>query len=170
MRVIGFTGPAGCGKTTAAKYLENKYGVPSIKSFAAPMKRCLMDLFKFTPEQLYTLEGKEALDPRYGVTPRLVMQRFGTEFVRSTVPNLWVILMEQSIINHPIGVILIDDCRFEDEATLIRKYGTLVHITDRCLVKHDHKSESGVQLMDGDIVVQNTGTLEDFYSELDKIA
>ena len=87
--LIGFTGPAGCGKTTAAALLKNLIektdsGIRAtgLASFAGPLKNCLATLFQFTDAQLCTMEGKEAVDERYGVTPRLVMQRFGTEFIR----------------------------------------------------------------------------------------
>jgi len=168
-RLIAFTGPMGCGKTVAAEYLvENGPGEGVVQSFADPLKKCVGDLFSFSHRQLYTLEGKNTIDDRYGVSPRLVLQRFGTEFVRTTVPTLWEILMEQKVRSTEAHYkIYVDDCRFEAESALIRRLGgTVVHITGRCLVASDHKSEAGVEVLDGDIVIDNSGTEEEFLNKI----
>jgi len=135
-----------------------------------PLKKCLKDLFDFSDHQLKTWEGKEAIDPRYGVSPRSVMQQFGTEFVRKTVPGLWEHLMKVDIERFS-GNHAIDDCRFPTEAQLARDMGgVVVHITGRKGGKVykkkwwerflNHKSERGVKVMPGDIVIDNTGGLE----------
>jgi hypothetical protein len=166
-RVLAFTGPKGCGKTTAAEILV-EYSW-TLCSFAEPLKKCLKDLFQFSDEQLYTLAGKEAVDIRYGVSPRRVMQVFGTEFVRNVVPDLWVILMQENLIKYT-GNITIDDVRFEDEAALVRSFGGIVvHIVGRGTYSKDHKSEAGVQIKEGDFCLQNTGTKTELKAEISEI-
>ena len=158
-KLIAFAGPAGSGKSTAAEVLGG-----NILSFAAPLKKCLLDLFQFKPEQLYTLAGKEAVDERYGVSPRTVMQKFGTEFVREVVPNLWEILMKQELGKFSKeSLVVIDDCRFPAEVDLVRNEGgVVVHITGRSLISSTHKSERGLKIYSEDIVIDNSSTLEDF--------
>lgn len=168
-KLIGFTGLAGSGKTTAANILrdllsnEKRARLVVVKSFAGPLKDCLLTLFDFEYEQLYTMEGKETIDERYGVTPRLIMQRFGTEFIRTTVPNLWEILMEENIVrcgDSETGII-IDDVRFEPEADLIRSMGgRVVHIKGRGGIDSDHESEAGLKIKDQDFTINNKGDMD----------
>lgn len=159
-KLIAFTGPMGSGKTVAAEVCREQHkGV--VLSFATPMKKCLKDLFNFEHNQLYTLDGKNSVDKRYGVSPRTIMQKFGTEFIRNTVPDLWVKLMEERIWHYRRDQnVFIDDCRFEDEAALIRRLGgTIVHIRGRCACESDHKSESGLHGMSSDITIINSTDL-----------
>lgn len=167
-KLVGFTGLAESGKSTAAGLLQVVWrdaGVHSnILAFADPLKMCLMGLFEFSPDQLYTIEGKETVDPRYGVTPRHIMQQFGTEFVRKVVPDLWVILMEEELskVWSKDEWIIIDDVRFADEARLVRKLnGTVVHMQDRGGIGSDHATEAGLAVQEKDIVVSNVGGLAD---------
>jgi len=155
MKLLGFAGPAGVGKTTCSLYIGDVH-----LSFAKPMKDCLERLFSFSYGQLYTMEGKETVDERYGVTPRLVMQRFATEFVRTTVPNLWLILMEQRIKEYEDSkFVTVDDLRFDDEADLIRRLGgTVIHVHGRAEFRNDHKSEQGITYKAGDLQINNSRT------------
>jgi hypothetical protein len=141
------------------------------------LKKCLKDLFNFSDHQLKTLEGKETIDLRYGVSPRVIMQKFGTEFVRKTVPGLWEKLMRDKINGDPAKNYVIDDCRFPTEAQLVRDLGGIVvHLTNRKDGKvykkkwyeklFGHKSERGVKVMEGDIVIDNSGSLEYLKSQL----
>ena len=134
--LIGFAGPMGSGKTAASEYTE----FPHICSFATPLKNTVQKLFDFSDHQMQTQEGKATTDQRYGLTPRFVLQKFGTEFIRKTVPGLWVRKARDTIldleINFPGQDIVFDDIRFEDEAQMIRDLGgTVVHITHRELYK-----------------------------------
>jgi len=171
--IIAFTGPKGCGKSSAARMLKDF----EIISFAAPMKKCLKDLFNFSDHQLTTLEGKEAIDPRYGVSPRVIMQQFGTEFVRKTVPGLWEKLMIDRINGDILKDYAIDDCRFPTEAQLVRDMGgVVVHLTGRRDGKVymrrwyedflGHRSERGVKVLSTDIVIDNSGSLSDLRHKL----
>jgi len=165
MRVIGFCGKAGSGKTTAARMTA-----VTVRSFATPLKKCVGDLFKFSYDQLYgSLYHKEMVDERYGVSPRYVMQRFGTEFVRTTVPHLWDMLMKQELLEaeqRGYDVVAIDDVRFKSELDLIEEFGGNVVEIIRGDIKDDtHASEIG--LCDyTKIKIYNDGTIEDLKSKL----
>jgi dephospho-CoA kinase len=173
--IVAFTGPKGSGKTTAAKMLGNY----EIISFAAPLKKCLRDLFNFSDTQLTTYEGKEAIDPRYGVSPRIIMQKFGTEFVRKTVPGLWESLLRAKIESDTSKNWAVDDCRFEAEAQLIRDMGGIVvHLLGRQAGEvykkrwweklFSHKSERGVKVKARDIVIDNTCSMGELQEQLHK--
>ena len=79
MRLIGFGCTAQVGKDTAAEYLEKKYpGRVKRVSFAEALKSVAMELFGLTWDQCYgPQEIKEAVDPRYNLTPREILQGIG---------------------------------------------------------------------------------------------
>jgi hypothetical protein len=169
-KLVGFAGPAGCGKSTAAmSYISARQATKAgergiVLSYATPLKRCLRDLFQFKPSQLATMEAKQTVDSRYGVTPRHLMQQFGTEFVRKVVPDLWLILMDQTLTSYRASpsswVVCVDDVRFSDEADLIREAGgSIVHLTGRGGIDGDHESEREIPRLDKDIVADNSGSL-----------
>ena len=169
--LIAFTGPIGCGKTTAA----NMTGRERL-SFAGPVRSTVKHLLDFTDWQLNTQEGKATVDIRYGVTPRLVMQRFATDFVRTTIPDLWVILMNERLNSYTKDCpIVIDDLRFENEAELVRLLGgTVIHITGRNEPKPNrwwqrkniHVSELGVMREANDYVIDNSLLLSDLETQI----
>lgn len=63
MKVIGITGGIGAGKSTALKYLEEKYGALILetdeiaKEVMEPGGRCYEDLKKILPEEAFLPEG-----------------------------------------------------------------------------------------------------------------
>lgn len=123
--VIAFKGRGGSGKTTAAKHLIGKgYGRTS---FAAPMRAMLEAIGLFDEE----LSGRLKESPckiLSGRTPREALQLLGTEWGRGLSPDLWVNLWRtraMEILARGYRVV-VDDCRFENEAALVRSLGGFV--------------------------------------------
>lgn len=160
--IIGITGPAMSGKTTAANILKPLLPSFSIYSFATPMKYMLIGGLGLTHDQVFD-DQKTVVDPRYDKTPREILQTLGTEWGRQMVhPDIWVNALDSMIDGNGI----IDDVRFENEAEYVRKHGRLIHIKGRNMMKDDHVSEAGVKQIARDIVIWNDGTLDDFYQDL----
>ena len=121
--IVGLTGLAQHGKSTAAKHLQNELGFQEY-AFADKLKEVCIDLFNLDPSQIYTNEGKTQVDPRYGVTPRTILQHIGTEGFRKLYPTIWrdyVLRQIKESTNHQRFVI--SDVRFEDEAEGITALG-----------------------------------------------
>lgn len=118
--IIALCGPAGSGKSTAAKHLVDVYGAVSV-SFAAPLKQMVGRALDFTPEQLYgTQEQKEAIDPRYGHSARWFLQRIGTEGCRRTFgEDFWTKQTIEYIRRTNHSLVVIEDCRFANEAKAV---------------------------------------------------
>ena len=175
--VIGIAGPKGSGKTTLANSIKRELhktcfresGSVVISSFAKPMKDFLRDFFDLSEAQLTVYEAKEAIDQRYGVSPRVLMQEFGTGFVRKLIPGFWVHKMSEYIKTSDANIIIIDDIRFGDEAQLVRQHdGFVVHITGRSvkpksmfswlkqLLTPTHPSEKPVGIVFGDGEFRNS--------------
>jgi len=122
MRIIGITGPAGAGKSTVAAYLEQRYGATRY-SLAEPLKEIVRRAFSLTYEQVYgTQAEKEAVDPRYGVNPRWLLQRIGTEGIRSVMgADVWALMLRARIASERPEIAVVDDVRFENEASVLRE-------------------------------------------------
>lgn len=165
-KVIGISGLARAGKDTAADVIMDIF--PYIKaSFADPIKDMLMIGLGMTAEQMYGGEIREQVDPRYGCTPRHLMQTLGTEWGREIIDqNIWVNAMKSKL--DSVGNLIIPDVRFESEADFIRKNGILIHIKGRKSIQSTHKSESGVYSEINDITILNNDTLEAFQSSIEK--
>lgn len=81
--ILGLLARSGHGKTTVARHLVDRFGA-EIRSLAAPMKRAVQNVFGFSDGQLWgTQAEKEAIDARYGFSPRWLLQRLGTEGLRA---------------------------------------------------------------------------------------
>ena len=162
-RLIGLYSPApGCGKTTAANLLTEHQRV----SFAAPLKRVVWALLDdLELEDLhYDYEDKEAIIPELGVSPRHMMQTLGTEWGRACIhPDFWVMIAraEARRVMAYGGSVVIDDVRFPNEATMIRKLGGELWRIDRpgVIYSGDHSSEGGLEDITPDRVIVNDGTI-----------
>jgi hypothetical protein len=165
-KVIGITGPARVGKDTAADHIIKNIGyVYSKTSFADPIKTMLGEGLGLTPHQLFGDE-KERIDSRYGCSARHMMQTLGTEWGRKLIDqNIWVHALKARIENIG-GNWLVPDVRFESEADMIRENGILIHIFGKKKIGSDHISESGIYFKEGDICIQNDGTLDEYLKKI----
>lgn len=121
MKIIGLLGGAGAGKSTVAAYLRDSYGA-KVYTLAKPLKQLVGLAFELTDDQLYgSQESKEAVDPRYNVSPRWLLQRLGTQGIRTVFgEDVWVNLCLKNIRNDAPRLAVIDDVRFENESAHIR--------------------------------------------------
>lgn len=122
--IIGIAGVMESGKTTTAQILQDDYDF-HIMSFSSHVKKTVALLFDLSIKQLYTPEGKATIDPRWGMTPRKIMQLFGTEAIRGTFgDNFWVKILAEKINVLPSTTnIVIDDVRFISEAKMVLNMG-----------------------------------------------
>lgn len=129
-RVLGLAGRAGAGKTTFASLLQAPPASRWVRvSFAEPLKDMLRVGLRLTREQLSDPVLKETIDPRYGVTPRHLMQTLGTEWGRTHVrSDLWVTICVNTVQEHLHAGrnVVVDDVRYPEECDVIRKLGGVV--------------------------------------------
>lgn len=164
-KVIGITGPAHCGKSTAASVIINSMPEYVESSFAEPIKEMLRYGLGLSKNQLYGNE-KETVDPRYGASPRHMMQTLGTEWGRNLIhPDVWVKAMDE----HLTAYTVIPDVRFENEAAFVRERGILIHIGRKRVIDGNHVSESGVELHDSDIKINNHWSFQEFQDNVNHV-
>ena len=135
--IIGIAGFQGSGKDTIADYLCNIYGFKR-DSFAATLKDAVAAVFGWDRELLEgrTKESRawrEQVDEwwatRLGMpnlTPRLVLQKWGTEVARTAWhDDTWIASLENKL-NKAHNDIVITDVRFPNEIQAVRNAGGIV--------------------------------------------
>ena len=173
--LIGLTGRARTGKTTAANHLANTYDLVTY-ALADPLREGLMNIFNLSPCD-FDDERKELTIDWLGRSPRELMQSMGTDWGRHQVhPELWLLLAEKNLeflgqTHDNARGFVISDLRFENEADFVRKRGGMViHLLrpDASEV-NPHISETGIGMQDNDLVLHNDGAIEDLFGQLDEI-
>lgn len=164
-QILALTGAAGAGKDTAAKLLQEEYGV-GLYAFASPLKAALNAMFNWHPSKWDDREWKERVQPDIGKSPRQLAQTLGTEWGRDLVhKDLWTLLAKRHVdqaMHAGLPGIVFTDCRFQNEADIVNSMGGLV-----IEIKRDgvgavatHSSELGIG-RPADGTVLNVGTIAD---------
>ena len=132
-QIIGIVGFIGSGKDTVADYLVNFHGYKR-ESFANSLKDAVSQVFGWPRELLEgrTNESREWRETRdewwsnrlkQDITPRYVLQYWGTEVVRKGFhDDMWVASLEHRLLNSQNDIV-ITDCRFPNEIKAIRNAG-----------------------------------------------
>ena len=131
--IIGVCGLIGAGKDTIADYLVNIHQFRR-ESFANTLKDAVSSVFGWDRELLegrtrQSREWREQVDPwwseRLGmtITPRWVLQYWGTEVVRKSFhDDTWIASLENKL-RKSNDDIVISDCRFPNEIAAIKRAG-----------------------------------------------
>lgn len=134
--IIGICGFIGSGKDTIADYLVNNHGYRR-ESFANSLKDAVAAVFGWDRTLLEgrTKEAREWREQpdvwwseRLGktITPRWVLQYWGTEVCRKSFhDDIWIASLEHRILKSNDDIV-ISDCRFPNEISAIKKAGGVV--------------------------------------------
>ncbi len=177
MRVIGFGCTAQVGKDTAAEYLESLDPGKIVRvGFADKLKETAVSIFGLTQGQCYGSNStKEAIDPRYGISPREIMQGLG-EKMREIYSNIWVDTVFNTTIpnleSQGYELFIISDVRYPNEAEGISSRGGHVIKVVRegvgVVAGKNHSSETAMQdYQDFDFILDNNGTRAQYYEKID---
>ena len=199
--IIGVCGLIGSGKDTIADYLQNIHEFRR-ESFASTLKDAVAAVFGWDRELLEgrTKESRawrEQVDPWWSarlnmpdLTPRWVLQHWGTEVVRRSFhDDTWIASLENKLRKTGDDVV-ISDCRFPNEIAAIKRAGgTVIRVvrgpepnwyntalgansgiaTDQNLLKQlgVHASETAWIGTDFDAIVDNNADgLDNLYSQV----
>ena len=189
--LIGVVGLIGSGKGTVSDRLEQKHNFRK-DSFAKSLKDAVSSMFNWDREML---EGKtdesrawrEKPDvfwsKRFGkdVTPRWVLQYFGTEVMRQGMhDSIWI---DSCMARYDGKPTVIADTRFENEIKIIREMGGSILLVKRgqdpdwftdyvegnVVPKNVHLSEYAWAKSEYDHLITNDGTLEELHLKIDNL-
>lgn len=182
--IIGLVGYIGSGKGTVGDILVREHGYTKF-AFADALKDAVATIFTW-PRGL--LEGdsnasrafRERVDVwwshkfGYEVTPRLILQKFGTEACRNGIAdNIWIAALEKRI--HGYEDVVISDCRFPNEINFIRSAGGVIVRVKRGedpsieQLSKMHISETAWNKYDPDFIVHNEGTKDELKNNVKTI-
>ena len=130
--IIGLCGFAGSGKGTLADILVENHGFRKI-SFATKLKDTASVMFGWDRDLLEGITDesrawREQVDEYWSneleqeVTPRIMLQLFGTDCVRNNLHNnIWVSIVKKTLIDNLDVNWIIPDVRFPNEVDVIQQ-------------------------------------------------
>ena len=199
-KIVAINGTIGSGKDTfASAFIDSGY---HRLSFAETLKDAVSVIFGWDREMLEgntdtARKERESIDEYWSsklgrdVTPRWVLQNFGTDVVRKHFhDNIWVFSME-NMMRKIDGNVIVTDCRFPNELKMLREnkahiievrrvlphwYG-LAHRYNTGHIKilpveleNVHSSEwAWIGLNKPDHIIQNDSTKESLYQQAELI-
>lgn len=159
--IIGITGLARSGKTTASNFLVEEKNFHQI-SFAWALKRACSAMYGVHISKFFVGDRLD-VDPFWKITYREMLQKVGTDMVRNHIdPDFWVKRVAQQIsrMDNNKTPVVIPDVRFENEATWVREQGGIIIrlVSESSGLPGDlgkHISESGIAFNNNDFIVEN---------------
>lgn len=167
--IFGISGPAGSGKDTLAIWLTEHYSFKKL-AFADGLKAGLAAMG--FPEPANRAD-KENFIPGFDFTWREAAQTLGTEWGRSLDKDIWVKAATQKASG--LGkLVIFTDVRYENEASGVRAIGgKILHLKGRKVDLGEnalHSSEEPLYFnKDTDFVLDNSGTQEDLFKQMQTI-
>jgi hypothetical protein len=197
--IIGICGFIGSGKDTVADYLVNFHEFRR-ESFANTLKDAVAAVFGWDRTLLEgrtkeAREWREQVDPWWAerlamptLTPRWVLQYWGTEVCRKAFhDDIWIASLENKIRNSKDNVV-ISDCRFPNEIQSIRDAGGKIiwvqrgelpdwydvavnanqghnYAVQELKMRKIHASETAWVGTDFDVIVDNNSSIDDLYNQ-----
>lgn len=201
--IVGVAGFIGSGKDTIADYLITFKGFRRM-SYAEPLKDAISAIFGWERELLegttkYSREWRDTIDPWWSerlkipdLTPRLVLQQWGTEVGRRAFhDDIWIASVENKLRSIKDNIV-ISDCRFPNELKSIKRAGGITIRVNRgmkpvwydaalqynhgnknaynILVEHKvHASEFSSVGLSYDFTIDNNGTVDELHKKVDSI-
>ncbi len=198
--IIGVCGFIGSGKDTVADYLVNFHEFRR-ESFANTLKDAVAAVFGWDRVMLEgrtkeAREWREQVDPWWAarldmptLTPRWVLQYWGTEVCRKSFhDDIWIASLENKLRNSKDNIV-ISDCRFPNEIASIKnaggqviwvKRGELPTWYDLALQHNRGSDRANIELMKlkihasetawvgtkFDAELENNGTIDDLYNSV----
>jgi len=168
-KVIGIVGIKNSGKTMIGNYISNEYRYRSI-AFATPLKKICSSLFNKPYEDFEHTINKEHVYDDLNVSPRQLMQVFGTELLRTELfnnlpglnvdyNNIWIHYAKNEMKEYKENIV-ITDVRFDDECQFIKdEGGYLMYVNRFDGIEHhldSHESERAHFLRSKcDVIIDN---------------
>lgn len=180
MKIIGLAGRKRSGKSTIAEYLQETMHT-EVFAFADPIRWACDAIFSalIAPKFWDKLEREEVI-PAIGMSRRQVEQTLGTQWGRDRIHrDLWLIILQhrmQKVLRDcpRTKLVVIEDIRYENEATFVRAMGgTVIHVLRPSIMSglpaDQHESEKGInwKCAEGDKILLNDGSIEELLSKID---
>ena len=171
MKLIAISGKINSGKDELAckifEYLKRKGIKYEHLKFASGLKQMVSILTGGDLEDQYSDGGKEKVVDELGMTNGTLQQVVGTLLREKLHPDIWTFPVLKFARVNPDTVCVISDCRFQNEADLIKQNGGVIirlNRKNRNIGKRNPNHISETDLDDYknfDLVIENDGTVEE---------
>ena len=175
-RIIAIIGHKYSGKDTVSEMIHELYGHQHLK-ISSRLKHCVKELFDLTDEDVET-EKKDVINEKLGITPRKLLQFFGTEImqykIQEILPNIgrnfWIKHLTNAI--KSTDYVVISDVRFLHEYDMLKKLDDNLMVIkvsrDQTKQRDDHISEHEYEQIPFHFHLKNNGnTKNDIYNYFD---
>lgn len=170
MNVICISGKAQHGKDTTAGIIRERLEADGCSVLTVHYA----DLLKFICMEYFGWNGEK------DDAGRKLLQYVGTDVVRAREPGFWVCFVSKflGVFHDRWDYVVIPDTRFPNEVTQMKD--SFPHTTHLRVVRtnfesplteeqQNHASETALDHVKPDIVVQNSGTIDDLKAEVNKV-
>lgn len=182
--IIGLVGFIGSGKGTVGDILVREHGYKRF-AFADALKDAVAQIFLWPRgllegDTVASREFREKVDPYwteefgYEVTPRLILQRMGTEACRHGISdNIWISALKKRI--HGYEDVVLSDVRFPNEIEFVQSVGGKIFWVSRGPSPTDeelskmHVSETAWRGCEVSAIINNDGTIEDLREKVNRV-
>ncbi len=171
--IIAISGKKYTGKDSIAARLVDKWGFWKL-SLADPLKEAAKYIFLLSDQQLNGNQ-KEVVDPRWGLTPREILQRLAHEGIESQFPNVWSTSMQLRIQALPesINKIVIPDIRHMNQYLVARNdWKVNLWRVNRKVPSNKFSNHPGETDLDHlvvwDALLDNNSSLQELYKLVDQ--
>jgi hypothetical protein len=195
--IIAISGLIGSGKDTVADYLVNLHEFRR-ESFAGNLKNAMCEIFGWNRDMLEgrsksSREWREQVDEWWAtrlnmphLTPRWILQHVGTDVIRGHFhDDMWLASLENKL-RKTDDDIVISDVRFKNEVKMLKDLGAVCievtrgdrpgwyqHAVDGDIEKLEtlkvHRSEYDWIGTEFDAVIDNNGTLDELYKQVEDL-
>jgi len=178
IKLIGMAGKSRSGKDLAAQYIrdiirkKDPSRLTGAVGFADGVKYTASEALSINRMTFFEDENKENLyyiNETTVLTGREILQKVGTEMFRNTLcGDFWVYRLMKVIKSQPDFFFIITDIRFVNEVEAIEAAGGIVmHLTRDTGLTDDHPSETSLDSYTFPCEINNDGTKEELYKELE---
>jgi dephospho-CoA kinase len=200
-KIIAICGAKRSGKDILAEHLVSKYNYERV-AFADPLKVVVKGLFNFDDDQVGIGKDmgtgkKDIVDEKWGITPRVALQFFGTEIMQEKIqellPNIKKNFFANTLKNYINDRIteneepkfVISDLRFIHEFEMLytiskiqKKDIVIIRVirpyssnsrADTEDTENTHVSELEYMTIPYDIILINNGSIDNYIEKFDKI-
>lgn len=176
-QLIGLTGYSRCGKDTMADYLVENYNYKKI-AFADLLKEVCKLLFSFSNDQLYG-DSKEDIDEFWGISPREILQFFGTKIFREKINEImpsiqndfWIKALSKKlkILLDNGERIIITDLRFKNEEIFLKQNGAYIIKIINPFIKLKFYADKEIDNINHHKIIYNNNSKNNYYLIIDLI-
>jgi hypothetical protein len=166
--IIGLVGRACAGKDTVAGMMDGYERI----AFADPVRAACVAVFDAPLSDFVDRGAKERVDPRWGISPREMMQRIGTDCVRNRIgDDHWIDHMRHRMKSDVSYVVT--DVRFLDEARFLKSKGAalvrVIRPSTAPASPEDHVSETEGIGIECDHCILNDSTTDALRRAVDEM-